>query len=100
MESFIILTFILSCFASNHLVYIFPEGHFDVAYDADRPDDNYAHFHMYREVIIEATDQDDEFWIESDIEADESTEKIYQNFIVPRDTYYIDDENGQFFSPV
>lgn len=65
MKSLFILSLILSCSASNFLIYDLPADHFDVAYGADRPSSEFGHFHAYVEVETKRTQRDDAFWVKT-----------------------------------
>lgn len=96
MKSLFILSFILSCSASNFLIYDLPADHFDVAYGTDRPSSEFGHFHAYVEVRTERTQRDDEFWVKTR-RGQLRPGQIRQNFIQPHGTYYFDEnENGKF----
>lgn len=97
MKSFFVLSFILSCYAANQsTTYEVPKGHFDVDYNTDPPNDSFGHFHMYVEVDIKASEQEDEFWIRSKGAKTVSTNEILQNFIKENTQYkYAIDEEDE-----
>lgn len=100
MKLFIIFGLAICCAASGgSQVYIVPGEHFDVEHDSEAPDPELGHFHLYREVKTQYSD-DDHTWIEHSKREKISSDLVKQLFVRQSSSPYEMDEqersSGEF----